>query len=134
MDRKGRISLPAKHYKILLDDLAIIHGPDRKYPCLWVYKADEFSAWARDFLEGEGGFDKRSASQNALRRRLFGNRVDVSVDAAQRILIPKNQREYASLEGSVVIIGVDDHLELWNPDIHAQSEAFYDEYEFIDHP
>jgi MraZ protein len=134
MDKKGRISLPSKHYRVLLDDLAVIKGPDRKFPCLWAYRASEFDAWARNFLEGDEGFQQRSASQNALKRRLFASREDITVDAAQRILIPKALRGYASLEETVVIVGVDDHIEIWNPDVLEEADEFYDEHELMDRP
>jgi MraZ protein len=134
MDKKGRVSLPSKHYRVLLDDLAVIKGPDRKFSCLWVYKASEFKEQAQGFLEGEEGFQQRSGSRNALKRRLFGSREEVTVDAAQRILIPKHLRDYASLESTVVIVGVDDHIEIWNPTILADSEEFYDEFELMDLP
>jgi MraZ protein len=134
MDKKGRVSLPTRHYKVLLDDLVFFRGLDRKFPCLWVYKASEFNEWARNLLEGEEGFQPRSASQNALKRRLFGGREDVKVDSAQRMLIPKALRDYASLEDSVVILGVDDHLEIYNPDILEESTEFYSDHEIFDRP
>jgi MraZ protein len=134
MDKKGRVSLPSKHYKVLLDDLAVIKNPDRQFPSLWAYKASEFDAWAESFLEGDEGFQQKSVSQNALRRRLYRDCEDVTVDAAQRILIPKALREYASLEDTVVILGVGNHIELWNPDILAQSDEFYDEFELMSLP
>jgi MraZ protein len=134
MDKKGRVSLPSKHYKVLLDDLAVIKGPDRDFACLRIYKASEFDVLARSLLAGEEGFQQKSRSQNALKRRLFAGREEITVDAAQRILIPKHLREYASLEDTVVILGVDEYIELWNPDILAKSEQFYDEFDLMDLP
>ena len=49
--------------------------------------------------------------------------------------IPKHLIEHAGLEGACVVVGVDDHLEIWNPErwtehyaeIDAQAERMAEE-------
>lgn len=48
-------------------------------------------------------------------RRLFlGSVAKVKRDSQGRLGIPSHLREYAGLDGEAVLLGVEDHLELWN--------------------
>jgi MraZ protein len=134
MDAKGRVSLPAKYRRGLPDDLVIVRSPDRQFPSLRVYTNDQFVDWVNLLFDGMGGFQANSRRHNALKRRLYGGKQEVSVDQAGRIHIPLSMRQYASLEKSVVMVGVDDHVEIWDADILAQSDEFYDEFEAFDAP
>jgi MraZ protein len=48
------------------------------------------------------------------RRMFFGSVAEVQPDGQGRLLVPLHLREYASLDKEAVLIGVDDHLELWS--------------------
>ena len=50
------------------------------------------------------------------RRMFFGSVAEVQPDGQGRMLVPQHLREYAGLEKEAVLIGVDDHLELWSKD------------------
>ena len=50
------------------------------------------------------------------RRMFFGSVEEVRPDKQGRMLVPQHLREYAQLEKEVVLLGVDDHLELWSKD------------------
>ena len=52
----------------------------------------------------------------AFRRRVFANASDLIPDKQGRVLIPPRLREYAGLDGEVVIAGLSSHVEVWNPD------------------
>jgi MraZ protein len=51
---------------------------------------------------------------------MFAEAADCIPDKEGRVLIPPALRAYANLEHEVVIIGVNDHLEIWNPDAYRQ--------------
>lgn len=48
------------------------------------------------------------------RRMFFGSVAEVQPDGQGRLLVPQHLREYAGLGKDAVLIGVDDHLELWS--------------------
>ncbi|MDR1014896.1 MAG: division/cell wall cluster transcriptional repressor MraZ [Coriobacteriales bacterium] len=134
MDGKGRVSLPSKYRRELPDDLVVVRSPDRQFPSLWVYSDEAFSEWVDELFESRGGFKANSASDNALKRRLYGSREAVTVDQAGRILVPLALRQYASLGKSVVMVGVDNHIEIWDADVLARSDEAYDGVEVFDLP
>ena len=41
--------------------------------------------------------------------------------------LPKHLIEHAGLEGPCIVVGVDDHLEVWNPERWAEHDAEIDE-------
>jgi len=48
------------------------------------------------------------------RRFIIGSSAKVQIDTAGRILIPQHLRNYADIERGAVLLGLEDHLELWN--------------------
>lgn len=48
------------------------------------------------------------------RRLFFASVAEVRPDAQGRMAVPPHLREYAGLDRDAVLIGVDDHLELWD--------------------
>lgn len=59
-----------------------------------------------------------SMDANAIdfRRMFFGSVAEVQPDRQGRMLVPQHLREYAGLGKEAVLIGVDDHLEIWDRD------------------
>jgi MraZ protein len=51
----------------------------------------------------------------ALRRLLFSGAVEISLDRQGRVLIPAYLRDYASLNGEVLIVGMETFVEIWEP-------------------
>jgi MraZ protein len=52
----------------------------------------------------------------AFRRLVFAAASDATPDRQGRILIPPRLRQYADLDGEVVVSGLNNYIELWNPD------------------
>jgi MraZ protein len=91
--------------------------------CLLLYPE---SAWApiRDKILAAPSFDPRSA---AAKRVLVGNARDEEMDAAGRLLIAPELREYASLEKQVWFVGMGTHFEIWSDaGWKRQHEAAFD--------
>jgi MraZ protein len=125
LDAKGRFSLPAKLRKKLPDELVIICSPDETFPSLWLYAEEAYDSWAEAVIESKGGPQMNSATYYQLERDLYGKKEFVRCDKAGRIGIRQELRQYASLKKSVVIVGVRDHFEIWDPDTLAQNNEFY---------
>ena len=57
-----------------------------------------------------------------MRRRFHGRSHDETLDSAGRVRVPQHLVEHADLaEGPCVVIGVADHLEIWNTDAWADA-------------
>ena len=65
------------------------------------------------------------------RRLFFSSVTEVQPDGQGRMSVAPHLREYAGLDKEAVLIGVDDHLELWDRDrwrgFQADREAEYKE-------
>ena len=109
LDNKGRLTIPAKFRAELDSTLVVTRGLDR---CLAVYPIAEWNHLA----ERASDLPMTNRQARAFRRLLFANASDVSPDGQGRILIPPNLRDYADLDGDVVVVGIDRYIELWNPE------------------
>ena len=49
-----------------------------------------------------------------MRRRILARSHDDSLDSAGRIHLPKHLIDHAGLEGPCVVVGLVNHLEIWN--------------------
>src|SRR5207248_2239224 len=79
--------------------------------CLAVWTPDEFEVRAREMKDRlKGGEAERKVA-----RFFFSGAVDVTPDRQGRIALPQHLRDFARLEGDVVVTGQFDHLEIWDP-------------------
>ncbi len=107
LDAKGRLIVPAKLRETLGDSFVITKSLDH---CLAIYP----NAGWEEFIEKLDTLPKISSEPaRRLRRFYFGNSQTIEVDKQGRILIPANMREYAELKKDAVLIGVNDHVEVW---------------------
>jgi len=113
LDNKGRLVVPARHRDVLLErcggHLVITADPDQ---CLLLYPLPEWEV-IQQKLDALTNIDKRVRD---LQRRLTGHAVDTEMDAAGRVLVSPELREYAHLEKDVMLVGQGKKFELWNRD------------------
>ncbi len=78
--------------------------------------------WAVEELQVR---NKSRLDPDAQDLRLFyaSGSVESPVDSQGRVLIPNFLREHANLENKVVVAGVYDHIEIWNPARFAEKQA-----------
>jgi MraZ protein len=69
--------------------------------------------------------EKSSLDPDAQKLRLFyaSGSVACPVDSQGRILVPGFLREHASLDSKVIVAGVYEHIEIWNPSRFAEKQA-----------
>jgi MraZ protein len=109
LDEKKRLGLP-KRVRELLEEpetLFVTPGPDG---CLWLYTQDGLEQLA-------GKLDQSPATDaeaRVFRRLYFAQTEAVDIDRSGRILIPDRLVQFAALKHEAVLIGVRDHLELWD--------------------
>jgi MraZ protein len=110
LDDKKRLTLPKKIRDQLgenIDQLFFAQGLDQ---CLWIYDQGGLERLAEKL-------DQTPATDGEARlfRRLFFAQMEaVDVDKAGRVLVPERLLEFAGAKSEVVLIGVRDHLEMWD--------------------
>lgn len=109
IDKKGRMSVPAKFREGLGEHFMFSKGPDQ---CLYAYPMTE---WERieDRIENSEVFSK--AQYRAFVRNFFSSADEGETDAMGRVLVPPTLREYAGLTDKmdVTVIGVANRVEIW---------------------
>ena len=109
IDEKGRLTIPARFRDDLEGGLVVTRGIDR---CLAIYP---MKAWKR-LAKKVSALPMTDRRARAFRRLVFANASDSIPDKQGRVLIPPRLREYAGLDGAVVVTGLDTYIELWNSD------------------
>lgn len=109
LDDKNRLALPKRIREQIGEDapLFVTPGPDQT---LWVYTKDELERLSTKLDETPA----TDAEARVFRRLFFAQMEEVDLDGSSRILIPDRLRQFAGLEHEVVLLGVRDHLELWD--------------------
>lgn len=107
MDAKGRIALPAKFRSQLGTGCVLARGQER---CVYLLPIPEFRRIAQQ-VQRTSLSDKRARSY--LRVFLSGA-VDEEPDKQGRVTVPQMLRDYAGLDGDIVVIGVGTRAEVWD--------------------
>ncbi len=109
LDDKNRLGLPKRVREQLggPETLFVTPGPDQ---CLWVYT----QAGLERLAEKLDQTPVTDAEARASRRLYFAQTEAVDVDRAGRVLLPERLVAYAGLKHEVLLLGVRDHLELWD--------------------
>jgi len=108
LDEKKRLTLPRRLREQLGDPhtLYVTPGTDES---LWLYTQESLERQAETLDQRQAGDEAR-----VFRRLYFARTEAVDVDRAGRILVPDRLLQFAGLEHEVVLLGVRDHLELWD--------------------
>ena len=116
LDTKGRLILPAK-FRVHFERGGYLGKHHER--CLALWPEDEFSRQ----IEQMRGKQEQSQEDRNLARLWAQGLSEVEVTASGRMAIPAYLREYARLEGDVLINGALDRIELWNPSLFAERVA-----------
>ncbi|MBN2309990.1 MAG: division/cell wall cluster transcriptional repressor MraZ [Candidatus Hydrogenedentes bacterium] len=128
LDDKGRITVPRRVRETMdVNGHAVWYMTRGFDHCIFVFH--------RDSWNGICAHANRYSSMNAealdFRRLFIGSVAEVKPDGQGRMAVPPHLREHAGLDKDAVLIGVDDHLELWNPEtwraFRESKEAGYKE-------
>ena len=124
LDSKGRLNIPAKFRNVLSkknkNSFVITKGMD---PCIWIYP---FIVWQN--IEDEL---KKLSSLSRVNRSFVRSTVRytsaVKYDKQGRIAISQNLIDYAKLKKEVLIIGMVNKIEVWNPNLLSNAEKEFHE-------
>lgn len=123
LDEKGRIILPSKIRFELGENFIVTRGLDN---CLYVYSEDGWNNIINKYKELPNTKDAR----NFMRFFLSGATQN-NTDKQGRLNISQSLIKYASLNMECIIIGVNDHLEIWSEEnwnrfMEENEESFTD--------
>ena len=128
VDSKGRLNIPAKMRRALspeaLNTFVLTRGSDR---CVAAYPLDEWRRYELEYAK-LNQYDEQS---RFFLRTVLAWSEEVELDGQQRIMVPKRYLDFAGIDGKVVIVGMIDHIELWQPEEFeiylSKSEASYEQ-------
>ncbi len=121
LDPKGRVVLPAKFREELADGCVITKGQER---CLFVFPLDR---WAME-VERVNTLPRTDARARKLARSFFASANQQAPDKQGRVQVPASLRTYADLTKDLTVVGVADHVEIWDTATWGRMSAEADEY------
>lgn len=107
MDKKGRLTVPARFRDLLEQGAYITQGFERNLMVLTPQAFDRIS-------ERVNEMNLTDPNARQLRRLLFATADRVELDGSGRIRVPQFLREVAGLDGEAVIVGAGDYFEIWS--------------------
>ena len=119
LDDKSRLILPAKFRKYIKPEadnkLILTRGMDE---CLLVYPQDE---WEKVKI-GLTRYNQFNSEQRFFIREFLNYVNECELDSQNRIVIPAQLMHFAKLKKEVVVIGLLDKMEIWDPKIKEKYE------------
>jgi MraZ protein len=127
IDDKGRLKLPSSLIKLLQssDDKNFVIKRSVFQNCLEVYPMQPWEKLMKK-INGLNRFVKKNAD---FIRMFTAGVKNVELDSSERILIPKDLKQYANLNKEIVIAGAGELFEIWDKEsyenvITANKEDF----------
>ncbi len=128
LDDKGRLAIPARFRPALEDGLFITRGLE---PCLVIWDSD---SW-RSISERVRTLNLWQGDARRMQRHFFSGASPAQLDKLGRVVIPQFLRDYAQLQGEVVVVGLGDRIEVWGREAweRERSQAEHDATELAEH-
>jgi MraZ protein len=117
IDAKGRFLLPSGFKKQLPEQESYVFVINRGFEkCLTLYPVQ---SWEPIFKEISqlNDFDPKVRE---FRRYFLNGAVQLELDSAGRVLLPKNLMEHASLEKDIVLVSAINKIEIWDKNKYQQ--------------
>lgn len=116
IDAKGRIIIPAKFREDLGASMIVTRGLDG---CLTIYTHEQW----HQVVENLKKLPSTKREARMYTHMLMSKAADCEVDAQGRIRIPVHLSKEAGLEKHCVLVGVNDHVEIWD---QVRWDSYYD--------
>ncbi len=115
LDEKSRLMLPTRLRDQLKGQLYMTIGLDK---CINLYTSEAFMKIANQ----RASLNDLSKEERGFMRTFFSNSIECEMDKQGRILLPKNLQKSAFISKDVVVIGNNDHIEIWDKEHYEQVE------------
>lgn len=131
LDSKGRLFLPRRIIEAVQEPsdrsrFFITAGPER---CLYAFTPSGFARHYQQVQRKVRGSDDYRAVMRGMSRLLS----EQSLDSQGRVLIPAGLREHGGLTKAAIVVGVFDHVEIWDADQWAEATAAAAENAYLSH-
>jgi MraZ protein len=111
LDEKARLAIPKPFRDLLTGESAsdVVIAPETEQ-ALALFSVERFQQRAEEIRASSGN----SAKLKTYLRLYFSQAATVEIDKQGRIRIPERLLAFAGLRQDVVLLGVNDHVELWD--------------------
>jgi len=114
VDAKGRVFFPSSYRRQLPNaEAELVLRRDVYATCLAIYSRE---AWEAEVSVLSLRLNRRNPTEAMLFRQFLASAETFTLDAAGRFLVPRHRLDEVGICHEVVFVGVDDHVELWNPE------------------
>ena len=120
LDSKDRLTIPARFRAALAEGVVLFEELD---DCVSIYPPPAYEALTDRFVSSQSPLH---AKGRMMRRRFHARAHDETLDGAGRVRIPRHLIEHAGLGRTCMVVGADDHLEVWDPGRWAAHEREID--------
>lgn len=117
LDAKSRMNFPPKFRSEMGETFYITTWLDG---CVAAYSEEQWKA-LNAALKTQPSIKGRDVF-----RFIYGNAQDVTLDKQGRILLPQYLKEHAGITKDIVVIGVDNHAEIWDKERYAEYQRTAD--------
>jgi MraZ protein len=121
LDAKKRIAIPARLRAAFAEGIYVTHGHEH---CLAGYAPGDFE---RHLAEQTENTSALSSKGRALRRFSTAGAVFEQPDSQGRVTLPTRLLEFAGVSREATVIGVEDHVEIWERAAWAEYLAHLEE-------
>lgn len=123
LDEKNRVTMPSRLRDKLGAIVYVTLGLDK---CLAIYPEETFMQIASTLSKASS----LQSDNRGYKRTFFSNSYECEIDKQGRIKLSSELCEKCSITKDVVVIGVDDHVEIWDREQHKEmSKRNDDNYE-----
>jgi MraZ protein len=116
LDAKDRLTIPSRLRAQLADGAVLVAGLD---DCVEIWPRAAFETFSKQVL---AGLTPLSSKARLLRRRFSAKAEEETLDSAGRLRVAKHLLQHGDLAGECVVVGADDHLEIWSPKRWAEQD------------
>ena len=115
LDAKGRIALPRRFHEALRGGGYVTLGQDE---CLWLFPDGPWREQGARIAR----YPLSDARARRYSRMFFGKAERIEPDGQGRVVIPQRLRSELHMGREVVVVGVSDHLEIWDLAVWSRYE------------
>ncbi|HLV90190.1 MAG: hypothetical protein J5I28_10955 [Acidimicrobiales bacterium] len=121
LDEKGRVVLPSPFRRQLAEGCVVAKGRDGQ---LMVHRTEDFARMAEDVVAGP-----QNRRTRMLARTMFAGADQQDLDKSGRLLVKPDLRDFGGFQtgSEIVVIGVFDHIELWEKDRYLEDREAGDQ-------
>lgn len=115
IDDKSRLTIPSVYLNAFTDKICYaVLGMDK---CIDIIPRELFEKNAEN-VNALSNFDSKSREY---KRTFFSNSFQIEIDTHNRILLPKVLIDKTKINKNVILVGLYDHLELWDSEIFKKN-------------